>query len=74
MKSNIDENFLINKRIELGEKIRQYRVAKGLTCQQLADEMNISRSTISKIEAGKWNYGIDTLNSFAVYLDFKVMI
>jgi transcriptional regulator with XRE-family HTH domain len=74
MKSNIDENFLINNRIELGEKIRQYREAKGLTSQQLADQMNISRSTISKIEAGKWNYGIDTLNSFAVYLDFKVNI
>ena len=74
MKSNIDENYLINKRKELGEKIRQYRESKGLTGQQLADEMGIKQSTVSKIEAGKWNFGIDTLNSFAVYLDFKVNI
>lgn len=74
MKSNIDEKYLIDKRLEIGAKIKSHRESKGLTMDQLADEMNISKSTISKVEAGKWNFGIDTLNSFAIYLDFKVDI
>lgn len=72
MKSKIDENHLIDKRQEIGEKIKRFREAKGLSQQQLSEEMGVSRSTISKIEDGKWNFGIDTLNVFSVYLGFKV--
>lgn len=71
MKSNIDEAYLISERKRIGAEIKSLREAKGLTQQELADEMNISRSTVSKIEEGKWNFGIDTLSSFGVYLDFK---
>jgi len=73
MKSaNISEEYLIQKRVELGEKLREIREQKGLNQDQLAEIINIDRSTISKIEAGKWNFGINTLNIFAVALEFKI--
>ena len=53
-----------------GSWIRQIREDNGLTQQQLAKKMNFQRSTISKIEDGKWNFGIDTLTLFAQHLDF----
>lgn len=74
MKSNIEETYLISERLRIGSLIKKRRDDKGLTSQQLADEMGISRSTISKIEAGKWNFGIDTLSTFASFLDFDVVI
>ncbi|AEI14520.1 helix-turn-helix domain protein [Flexistipes sinusarabici DSM 4947] len=37
---------------EIGEKIRQSRKSKKITQQQLADEAEISRVTLSKLERG----------------------
>jgi len=37
---------------EIGEKIRQLRKSKKITQQQLADEAEISRVTLSKLERG----------------------
>jgi transcriptional regulator with XRE-family HTH domain len=70
MKGNINEEYLIEVRKILGSWIKQMREDKKLSQQQLADKMGISRSTISKIEDGKWNFGIDTLTIFALHLDF----
>jgi transcriptional regulator with XRE-family HTH domain len=70
MKGNINEEYLIEVRKILGNWIKEMREDKKLSQQQLADKMGISRSTISKIEDGKWNFGIDTLTIFALHLDF----
>jgi transcriptional regulator with XRE-family HTH domain len=70
--NNIDESFLISERKRIGLELKNKREEKGLTTQQLADDMGISRSTISKIENGKWNFGIDTITTLAVYLGFKL--
>lgn len=40
-----------------------------MTQEELAEKMGVQRSTISKIEDGKWNFGIDTLTLFAAHLD-----
>jgi len=37
---------------EIGEKIRQLRKSKKITQQRLADEAEISRVTLSKLERG----------------------
>lgn len=70
MKGNVNEEHFIEVRKILGSWIKEMREEKKLSQQQLADIMGISRSTISKVEDGKWNFGIDTLTAFAVYLDF----
>lgn len=70
MKPNINPEYLVEVRKLYGSWIKQIREEKGQTQQQMADEIGMSRSTISKIEDGKWNFGIDTLTIFAQHLDF----
>lgn len=61
-------------RLEIGESIKQIREGRGLTQEQLAERMSISRSTISKIESGKFNFSIDYLSKFAEFLRFDITI
>lgn len=61
-------------RSEIGESIRKIRESRGLTQEQLGENMNISRSTISKIESGKFNLSIDYLFKFALSLSFEIKI
>lgn len=58
----------------IGEAIRNLRESRGLTQQQLAERMKISRTTISKIESGKFNLSIDYLSKFAFFLDFEIIL
>lgn len=74
MKGNIDEQYLVANRQSLGAKLRELREQQGLSQQELADKMSISRSTVSKIEDGKWNYGIDTLTLFSIHLNCKIKL
>lgn len=61
-------------RLEIGLSIRQIREGRGLTQEQLAERMSISRSTISKIESGKFNLSIDYLSRFADFLNFEIIL
>ena len=61
-------------RLQLGDSIRQIRESRGLTQEQLADQMSISRSTISKIESGKFNFSIDYLSRFGDGLNFQIIL
>ena len=61
-------------RLEIGLSIKQIREGRGLTQEQLAERMSISRSTISKIESGKYNLSIDYLFKFALSLSFEIKI
>lgn len=73
MKSpNISDEYILQKRKEIGVKLKELRENKGLTMDQLGELIGTGKSTISKIEAGKWNFGIDTLTMFSVALDFNV--
>ncbi len=70
MKGNIDPEYAYEVRKIIGSWIKQMREDKQLSQQELADKMGMSRTTISKVEDGKWNYGIDTVTLFAIHLDF----
>ena len=73
MKSNIDPACLLEVRQEYGRWIRKIREGKGMTQEQLSEKIGVSRTTIGKIEAGKWNIGIDTISVLAFNLDFYPM-
>lgn len=68
------ENQIHKYRIPIGQKIREIREKKGISQEQLAEKMQISRSTISKIESGKFNCSIDYLSRFAIHLSFEIKI
>ncbi len=72
--NNIDQNYLLAERKRIGLELKAKREEKGLTTQELADQMGIARSTISKVELGWWNCGIDTISSLGVFLGFKIKI
>lgn len=62
--------------VESGLRIKELRLARDITRQQLADEVDISLDAMRKIENGTNGAKIDTLVSIADYfcvsLDFLV--
>lgn len=72
--SDQEESHILEKRSKIGDTIRTIREKRGLSQDQLAVIMNISRSTISKIENGKFNITVDYLARFSIPLDFEFQI
>lgn len=68
------ELHLHDCRLRIGETIREIREKKGYNQEQLADIMKVNRTTISKIENGKFNFSIDYLSKFSWFLDFNISI
>lgn len=64
------ENYVHNCRLKMGESIREIREKRGYSQEQLAEIMKVSRTTISKIESGKFNCSIDYLSKFSWFLKF----
>ena len=68
------ESFIRDYRLKIGDSLRNIREKKGYSQDDLAEIMNINRSTISKIENGKFSITIDYLVKFAWYLDFNISV
>ncbi|PVX46176.1 helix-turn-helix protein [Flavobacterium sp. 103] len=71
---NTVENHLHDCRLKIGETIREIREKRGYNQEQLAEIMQISRSTISKIENGKFNCSLDYLSKFSWFLEFDFFL
>ena len=54
---------------ELGRKLKALRIDKGLTQEQLAFEVDISREHLSNIELGKHPVNIKTLYKLAQFFE-----
>ena len=52
--------MMCNREI-IGNKIKNIRQKKGLTQSQVSEMSQLTRTTISKIEAGKFNASIDLI-------------
>lgn len=73
--SNMEAEIIItNDRERIGGQIKAIREKKGLTQQKLADMAGKQKSTISKIEGGKFNPSIDILSDILIHLDSKLII
>lgn len=68
------ENLIKDYRLKLGCKIRIVREQRGYSQEQLAELMNINRSTISKIENGKFSITVDYLVRFSIFLDYEFKV
>lgn len=68
------ETYLHDCRLKIGETIRDIREKNGYNQEQLANIMNVNRTTISKIESGKFNCSIDYLSKFSYHLNFSITL
>jgi transcriptional regulator with XRE-family HTH domain len=71
---SVTEEQIKDYRLKLGNKIRTVREKSGYSQEQLAEKMEINRSTISKIENGKFGISVDYLVRFSIYLDFEFKV
>jgi transcriptional regulator with XRE-family HTH domain len=72
-KSRFPTNYVQDYREAIGKRIRSFREERGLSQDDLAEAMQVQRSTISKIETGKFAISIDYLVKFAWFLDFDIV-
>lgn len=71
---NLMVSYLHDSRLKMGISIREIREKRGYNQEQLAEIMQVSRTTISKIESGKFNCSIDYLSKFSWFLEFDFVI
>jgi transcriptional regulator with XRE-family HTH domain len=70
----VTETQIKDYRFKLGDKIRQVRELRGYSQEQLGDIMRINRSTISKIENGKFSITVDYLVRFSIFLNYEFKV
>lgn len=62
------------ERVEIARQIKLIREEKGLSQEDLAQIMGVSRTTISKIENGRFSFSIDYLLKLSASLDFNIIL
>ena len=58
--------------MEFHEKLQQLRKQKGLTQEQLADQLYVSRAAVSKWESGRGYPNIDSLKALAKFYSVTI--
>ena len=58
--------------MEFGEKLRQLRKSRGLTQEELADALYVSRTAVSKWESGRGYPGIDSLKEISGFFTVSI--
>ncbi len=71
---NFKDDFIRDYRLKIASDIKLIREKRGFSQDDLALIMGVNRSTISKIENGKFNFSIDYLAKFSLFLNFDVSI
>lgn len=61
-------------RVKIGQQLRALRQERSLSTRQLAELTGIGQSHIVRIEAGKYNVGIDTLEKLILALGAELNI
>ena len=65
--SELEETDMYYDQKESGKRIAALRKKKGLTQEQLAEKLNISTSTLGKIERGIQGFSIDLLIEVGIF-------
>lgn len=72
--TNISPDYISDQRKQLGQQIKAKRIEVKLSQQQLGDSAGLTSTTISKIESGIYNFGIDYYTKLGIVLNFKISI
>jgi len=73
MDQKINPEYVDQVRQVIGGWLIDFRKEKGITQEQLAEQLGIGKATISKIESGKW-LSIEMLIKLSVELDFFIFL
>ena len=71
-KTTLSDQYIQGNREFIGTQIRAFREKKGFSQDELAKIMEVNRSTISKVETGKFAITIDYLLKFGFHLNFNI--
>ncbi len=69
-KSSMSENSL---QINVGKRIQNIRESKGISQQELAAKCNFEKSNMSRLEAGRVNPTLATLEKVALALEIDII-
>jgi len=58
--------------LTIGYNIRRWRQFKGIKQTEMAQQLNISRSTLSRLENGKGDFNLSILGSIAAVLGVDI--
>jgi len=72
--NTVTENLVKIYRLKLGDTIRLVREQRGYSQEKLAEMMGVNRSTISKIENGRFSITVDYLVRFSISLDYEFKV
>lgn len=59
-------------RSQLGEVLRSVRLERGLTQEQLAEQLGMTPRYLAAIERGERNLGLDTVDALAEHLSIRL--
>jgi putative transcriptional regulator len=59
----------IEGKLNIENKIQELRAAEGITQQQLADEIEVTRATVVALERGSYNPSLELAFRIARYFD-----
>ena len=62
----------VERKYKLPTRLKQLRLEKGLTQQQVADELALNSVTYLRYEKGQREPSIELLMAFAVYFDVTI--
>lgn len=57
---------------QVGHNIKKYREQKGMTQEEMAEQLNVTRQTVSSWETGRTEPDIETLHRIGVCLEVTV--
>lgn len=57
---------------QIGKSLKKHRMAKGMTQDQLAEQLSVTRQAISNWETGKTQPGIETITALAAVFGITV--
>jgi len=72
--TNIDQEYVLEYRKQLGAKLKETRKAANLTLQQVGEAIGTTAGTISKIELGQYSTEIDLYIKIAITLNLKISL
>lgn len=58
--------------VQVGINLRRKRDESGMSQQELADNCNVAKSTIQRIEKGSLNPSVTTVKTITEVLDIKI--